>query len=221
MRSAWLERTAFAGRVVCDLLISSKELIRSRSYDLGSLVGQVLKAKRPAPPAELRALFAKSELLRGLVDFTMNDASFVLRLLNELQVTAILSPSLLPPLFPSLPLLQVVPLASQITGICGNLLSRTLVGGRAERNEYLLLHAFSTQNYLPPDKLTAAEQQRLAREAGGEAAGGGTEEPEASEAKPQGRRKPAYAGGLVLEPKKGEGRRKRTRNSHSCRPADG
>lgn len=97
--------------------------------------------------------------------------------------------------------LQVLPLGNQITGICGNLLSRTLVGGRAERNEFLLLHAFTAQNYLPPDKLSQAEQHRLSRED----LGGGVEaEGEAGDSKPQqGRRKPAYAGGLVLEPKKG------------------
>ena len=37
---------ACSGRIVTDIMISAKELIRSRSYDLTELVSQVLKERR-------------------------------------------------------------------------------------------------------------------------------------------------------------------------------
>ena len=92
--------------------------------------------------------------------------------------------------------LNALPLALQITNVAGNVFSRTLLGGRAERNEFLLLHAFNERGYIVPDKKYGGGKGKKANKEneddGGEAA------PEA-----KGRKKPAYAGGLVLEPKKG------------------
>jgi hypothetical protein len=50
--------------------------------------------------------------------------------------------------------LNAIPLFVQITQIVGGVLSRTLMGGRAERNEYLLLHACFKNNCIPPNKHT-------------------------------------------------------------------
>jgi len=75
-------------------------------------------------------------------------------------------------------------------------MSRTLLGGRAERNEFLLLHAFYERDYIVPDKVYGKKKP---------AAGDDDVEADVTLAtgKGGGKRKPAYAGGLVLEPKKG------------------
>ncbi|CAF94751.1 unnamed protein product, partial [Tetraodon nigroviridis] len=71
--------------------------------------------------------------------------------------------------------------------------SRTLMGGRSERNEFLLLHAFHEKNYIVPDKPSFKKAQLDQAE--------GDEEVEVAKGKR--RKKAAYAGGLVLDPKVG------------------
>ena len=85
--------------------------------------------------------------------------------------------------------LQILPLTKQLTNICGNLWSRTAKGSRAERIEFLLLHEFHRLKYVVPDKKTWATRRQQ-------------EKDKSAEKKPA-RGKPQYAGGLVLEPKKG------------------
>ena len=76
--------------------------------------------------------------------------------------------------------LELLPLTKQLTELAGNRWARSLRGARAERIEYLLLHEFDRLDYVVPDKHRPKNGQ------GGKRRG-----------------KPAYAGGLVLEPKKG------------------
>ncbi|ETE64292.1 DNA polymerase alpha catalytic subunit, partial [Ophiophagus hannah] len=90
--------------------------------------------------------------------------------------------------------LNVLPLALQITNIAGNVMSRTLMGGRAERNEYLLLHAFYEKDYIVPDKQFFKKHKHLEED----------EDLENDQNKSKlGRKKAAYSGGLVLEPRVG------------------
>jgi DNA polymerase alpha subunit A len=72
--------------------------------------------------------------------------------------------------------LQILPLSKQLTNIAGNLWSQTLKSNRAGRTEYLLLHEFHRLKYLVPEKHKGKRD-------------------DAGKAK--------YAGGLVLDPKKG------------------
>jgi len=100
----------------------------------------------------------------------------------------------------------VLPLTKQLTNLAGNLWTKSLQSKRAERIEYLLLHEFHRLKYVVPDKETYA-MRNAKRKAG--KGGGGADEPDDDDDGGQrgggqsGRKKPAYAGGLVLEPKRG------------------
>ena len=168
-----LEKNVMVGRLVADLKISSKELIRCKSYELGALVEKCLgdeedDKRLKLSPEYLRSCYSSSENLKTAVSLCMRDADQTLKLMVQLQA---------------------LPLAVQISQIVGIVLSRTLRGGRAERIEYLLLHSFTQLGFILPDKSYGKKKHE--------------EEEEAGEAPAKGKKKPSYAGGLVLEPKKG------------------
>lgn len=167
-------RSCFSGRIVCDLEISAKELIHARSYDLTELASKVLNANRIEYTQEtLVESYKTSDALIRLIDATWDDTDYIFSILVELNV---------------------IPLALKITNITGGVLSRTLLGGRSERNDYLLLHAFHEENYICPERQTSKTQMK-----GKGLNGNGAVDGELAPV----RRKAAYAGGLVLEPKTG------------------
>ncbi|XP_011505270.1 PREDICTED: DNA polymerase alpha catalytic subunit [Ceratosolen solmsi marchali] len=161
----------FCGRPICDIMKSAKELnLKVRSYDLASLCVSVLNKKeyecKEIKPEDCPMFYSSFEKLENLIKSTMVEASYILNIVIELNI---------------------LPLALQITNIAGNTLSRTLSAGRAERNEFLLLHAFHNKGYITPDKRMSNKKKN-----DGELI-----------AAHEGKKKPAYAGGLVLQPKKG------------------
>ena len=172
-------KDATVGRLVCDLNISAKELIRCKSYELGALVEKVLREgeadQRPIlTPDAIRKSYLSSESLKQCIMLCMRDADQTMRIVLELNA---------------------LPLAHQISQIVGTVMSRTLRGGRAERIEYLLLHAFTNQGYIVPDKQYGGAKKKAAADVG-------DDEDNDNQAVSK-RKKAAYAGGLVLDPKKG------------------
>ncbi|NXX91398.1 DPOLA polymerase, partial [Centropus bengalensis] len=174
-RGGFGERNAACGRMICDVEISAKELIRCKSYHLSELVHQVLKVEKATIlPEEIRNMYSDSSHLMFLLENTWTDAKFILQIMCELNV---------------------LPLALQITNIAGNVMSRTMMGGRAERNEFLLLHAFHEKDYIVPDKQVFKKPlQKVVDE---------DEDFEDQNKSKLGKKKAAYAGGLVLDPKVG------------------
>lgn len=174
-RGGFGERNAACGRMICDVEISAKELIRCKSYHLSELVHQILKTERVTIlPEEIRNLYSDSPHLLFMLENTWTDAKFILQIMCELNV---------------------LPLALQITNISGNVMSRTMMGGRSERNEFLLLHAFYEKDYIVPDKQVFKKPlQKLVDE---------DEDFEDQNKSKIGKKKAAYAGGLVLDPKVG------------------
>ncbi|QRW17152.1 DNA polymerase family B [Rhizoctonia solani] len=75
--------------------------------------------------------------------------------------------------------------------------TKTLNGGRAERNEYILLHEFHRLKYVPPDKTWAKKSGAAAAKAEAVDDEGGAA-PVAAKSK-----RDKYKGGLVFEPKRG------------------
>jgi len=142
-------------------------------------VSHVLKEHRHIYDGdEVRTAFSNTQKTLELLESTVLDATFSLRIASDLSV---------------------LPLAAQITNICGNVLSRTLAGGRSERNEYLLLHAFTERNFIVPDKVYGKKpvvNHDLDADDDDDV-NTGDKKGKSS------RRKPAYTGGLVLEPKRG------------------
>ncbi|XP_028403714.1 DNA polymerase alpha catalytic subunit-like [Dendronephthya gigantea] len=173
-KGGFAERTATCGRLICDVKCSAQELIRSKSYDLTELCKVILKSDRTTIADEdTLEMFSTSNALVSMLNMTLTDSLHALRIMYELNV---------------------MPLALQITNIAGNLMARTLLGGRSERNEYLLLHAFDEKSYICPDKSFEKKQKTATSNEGDEANAQTTK---------KGRKKPAYSGGLVLEPKRG------------------
>ena len=171
------DRDITAGRILCDTYKAAKEFLRETSYSLTSLASSQLKFERKdVDPIEVPLFFSSSKEILNIAHHTAVDAMLVQRLMLKLQV---------------------VPLTKQLTNLSGNLWSRTIRGARAERIEYLLLHEFHAMKYVLPEKKAfegAKGRVMAAVEDDDDGKVGGQS---------RSKSKAAYAGGLVLEPKKG------------------
>ncbi|KAI3432425.1 hypothetical protein D9Q98_003979 [Chlorella vulgaris] len=173
-----------AGRLLCDTYLCARDLVHEVDYTLTTLARNLLKQERAElNSSDIPGKFESAPKLLQLVRHAESDAWLSLGLTFYLSV---------------------LPLTRQLAGLSGSLWGKALLGQRAQRIEMLLLHEFYARKFLLPDKLSIKEKERLAKqtavkEEDGEGDGA------AAAPKPGGKKSkgPQYAGGLVLEPRKG------------------
>ena len=86
LKGRFNEKQATTGRLVCDLKISAKELIRCKSYDLGALVEKLLgKAQEDRQEVDVDAMrkaYMSSKALLEVTSLSLQDAADVLQVSN-------------------------------------------------------------------------------------------------------------------------------------------
>ncbi|XP_075498639.1 DNA polymerase alpha catalytic subunit [Primulina tabacum] len=180
-----------AGRLLCDTYICSRDLLKEVSYSLTQLAKtQLNKDRKEITPHDIPQMFQSSESLMELIEYGETDAWLSMELMFHLSV---------------------LPLTRQLTNISGNLWHKTLQGARAQRVEYLLLHAFHAKKFIVPDKFSAQSKEikttkrKINGVEGRDIDADDTNFDDEPLEKDRGKTKkgPSYSGGLVLEPKKG------------------
>ncbi|KAJ6561161.1 DNA polymerase family B-domain-containing protein [Mycena vulgaris] len=165
-----------SGRMLCDLASDgARSMISSTTWSLTEMCKTHLKLNRQdIDPDDTASYFDGSvsspEHLLTFVRHCELDAHYHMAIASKVQILA---------------------LTKQLTNLAGNSWNKTLNGGRAERNEYILLHEFHRLKYICPDK-TWGKKSKPEPEIDDEEGGKTTK-----------KKRDKYKGGLVFEPKRG------------------
>ncbi|GJJ15609.1 hypothetical protein Clacol_009887 [Clathrus columnatus] len=184
-RNKWLNigrqgtNTKFlGGRLICDLASDgAKGMIASTTWSLTEMCASYLKVERQDIDPDdivqyLDGDFLDTSRMMTFIQHCETDTYFQMAIASKVQI---------------------LPLTRQLTNLAGNSWNKTLNGGRAERNEYILLHEFHRLKYICPDK-TWGKKSLLAVKA---------ETEEIDGVAPTKGKRDKYKGGLVFEPKRG------------------
>ncbi|KAF9219738.1 hypothetical protein BS17DRAFT_760418 [Gyrodon lividus] len=170
-----------SGRLLCDLASDgARSMISSTTWSLTEMCKTHLKSDRQdIDPDDTAAYFDGSvsspDMLITFVRHCELDAHYQMAIGSKVQI---------------------LPLTRQLTNLAGNAWNKTLNSGRAERNEYILLHEFHRLKYVCPDKTFGKKVPKFETEADdADGEGGGTKTAKGKRDK--------YKGGLVFEPKRG------------------
>ncbi|KAF9069049.1 DNA polymerase alpha catalytic subunit [Rhodocollybia butyracea] len=171
-----------SGRMLCDLSSdAAKSMITSITWSLTEMCKSQLRSDREEiDPDDTASYFdgsiANPDRLMTFVRHCELDAHYHMAIASKVQI---------------------LPLTKQLTVLAGNSWNKTLNGGRAERNEYILLHEFHRLKFICPDKSWGKKSVVKAEPI--------EDDPEALKdaLKGKGGKKDKYKGGLVLDPRKG------------------
>lgn len=211
-----LARQIFAGRLLCDTEEAAREYLhKEKDYGLRVLCRALLGSYKSAATGSdgewsaqaMRSVYREAKHLVGAIDSCLEDAKLSFLLADRLAV---------------------IPLTNELASICGYPWGKTMLGNRAERIEYLLLHEIHRSGkYVAPDRSSgqrasirpkrpsfdptaqASADKRLDAARTPSSTQRGASTPTTTEgsalelASSAKRRKPAYQGGYVLEPKRG------------------
>ncbi|CCA69546.1 related to POL1-DNA-directed DNA polymerase alpha, 180 KD subunit [Serendipita indica DSM 11827] len=167
------------GRLLCDLASDgAKGMIASTTWSLTEMVASQLKIQRQDIDPDDTALFFDAET---------STAQRLLEFVQHCELDAFLQMAITWNV-------KLLPLTRQLTNIAGNSWNKTLNGGRAERNEYILLHEFHSLKYICPDKTWGKKAAAAAKVEAEEGDGAATNTKS---------KRDKYKGGLVFEPKRG------------------
>ncbi|KAK4703657.1 DNA polymerase alpha subunit A, partial [Phenoliferia sp. Uapishka_3] len=176
-----------AGRLICDLSSDgSKAIIDSTTWSLTEMSLTHLKiAREDIDPDDTAKYFdnvhSTAEQLHHFVSHCAADCYLQMAVANKVQA---------------------LPLSRQLTNLAGNSWNKTLGGGRAERNEFILLHRFNERGYVCPDKVASWEKKAQIEKETSAARKKKAKDLGEEEAKVV-MTKEKFKGGLVFEPQKG------------------
>jgi DNA polymerase alpha subunit A len=214
--SSALIRQLMAGRLLCDTEEAAREYLpREKDYSLRALCRSSLGYKSSSyresgdewSTQSMLSAYRDAEQLLDAIDQCIEDARLSFLLADRLAV---------------------IPLSNELASICGYLWGRALLGNRAERIEYLLMHEIHRSGkYVAADKNRGQRRTNQTPRLGQEeqhtpgsvstltpaGALSATQRGESTPSTLTGssqrphpaakRRRPAYQGGYVLEPKRG------------------
>jgi DNA polymerase alpha subunit A len=195
-------RISTLGRLICDTMISCKDMLKESNFDLDYLSQKVLELplfvldpnkvfSRDLDPNESTSILDSKN--PNFNNSNNNIEKHEIRNFNKIELVKDLIFGIFKESIHTYFLLNkfsILSLTKELTCIGGNLWIKSLQNSRADRCEMLLMHEFHKNDFILPDKLMKFEKDEL------------EENDDANFLTIKGnKRKPQYSGGLVLEPK--------------------